>query len=387
MTTAGPSPQSAATSTVAASQLRYRRRYLRCEVPPADRRRLTDAISRLPAALSGQFHNLDLKQLKGVRHRGLFRLRVGDYRVIFWPIEDEIVVLEVDRKDDTTYDHLDRLVFHRHGEGLHVTEVPEQAPRDERNVAGREPTRRSVEPDRENPLTVFTTPRLQAVGLEPTAIKTLRTFAATIEIGEALAEIGVPPAVIELVADMWHDPARYLTVFDEGRTPAAEDARIDDAELAARLRSPASSEAAAELDSRDFELVLRGSIEDWMFYMHPSQARIVVHAANGPSRVRGGPGTGKTVAALHRARHLVRVGLAESVLLTTFVSVLPSVWTMLLERFAPDEAPNITARTVDNLAFAIVAGADGEPAFLEDDERRKLLEELVRKIAGLHDAI
>ena len=124
-----------------------------------------------------------------------------------------------------------------------------------------------------------------------------------------------------------------------------------------------------------------------MFYLHPSQARIVAHTANGPSRVRGGPGTGKTVAALHRARHVVRAGLAESVLLTTFVSVLPSVWGALLERFAPDEAPLITARTVDSLAFSIVAAVDGEPSLLGDDEQRKLLEDLVRKLAGLEDAI
>src|SRR4051812_15138925 len=92
-------------------RLRYRKRYLRCDVPVDDRERLTVAISQLPAAVSGWFHNLDIKALQGTRHRSLCRLRVGDYRVIFWPVADEIVVLEVDRRDDTTYANLDRLVL------------------------------------------------------------------------------------------------------------------------------------------------------------------------------------------------------------------------------------------------------------------------------------
>ena len=39
-----------------------------------------------------------------------------------------------------------------------------------------------------------------------------------------------------------------------------------------------------------------------MIYLHPSQRAIANATFNGPARVRGGPGTGKTVVALHRAR-------------------------------------------------------------------------------------
>src|SRR3954454_19221595 len=147
-------------------RLRYPRRYLRCDVPPADHARLVTAVEQLPGAMRGQFHNLDIKPLVNLRQRGLYRLRVGAYRVIFWPVDDEIVVLELDRRDDTTYEHLDRLVVHRRGAGVQVTEVPEAQRVEERTVAGRGPSRRSVEPVRENPLTVFTTPQLQRVGLD-----------------------------------------------------------------------------------------------------------------------------------------------------------------------------------------------------------------------------
>ena len=360
---------------------------MRCAVPQGDRTRLVAAIDQLPGAMGGRFHNLDIKALKQSRRRGFFRLRVGDYRVIFWPVADEILVLEVDRKDDSTYDHLDRIAVHRSGEGVGVIEVAEAPPEPARAVAGRAPTRRSSERDRTNPLTVFSTPQLQAIGLSTETIDAVRTFAETIEPGEALADLGVSAEGVELVADMWHAPGRYLEIFDSGRTPTAADARIEEPELAGRLRSAESADAVAQLRTGDFELVLQGSMEEWMFYLHPSQTRIVRHEPTGPSRVRGGPGTGKTVAALHRARHLVDRDLADSVLLTTFVNVLPAVWTTLLGRFAPDEAPQITARTVDSLVYAITTAEDGEPAFISDDERRKTLEAFCTKIAGLRDAI
>ena len=114
-----------------------------------------------------------------------------------------------------------------------------------------------------------------------------------------------------------------------------------------------------------------------MFYLHPSQTRIVRHDANGPSRVQGGPGTGKTVAALHRARHLAQTGQAERILLTTFVNLLPGVWRALLRSFAADVEKAITTRTVDALAREIVVGSDGMPTAIlagGSKERRKLLE-------------
>ena len=71
-------------------------------------------------------------------------------------------------------------------------------------------------------------------------------------------------------------------------------------------------------------------IEDWMIFLHPDQREFVDRRFNGPARVRGSAGTGKTVVALHRAASLAKrlndVPPAERkpVLLTTFVRTLPS---------------------------------------------------------------
>ena len=81
---------------------------------------------------------------------------------------------------------------------------------------------------------------------------------------------------------------------------------------AAPDRQPGSPVAGPEdaLVSREelwqalLEAAGREPIESWMTWLHPLQARQVNREFSGPSRIRGGAGTGKTVLALHRASYL-----------------------------------------------------------------------------------
>jgi superfamily I DNA/RNA helicase/mRNA-degrading endonuclease RelE of RelBE toxin-antitoxin system len=58
--------------------------------------------------------------------------------------------------------------------------------------------------------------------------------------------------------------------------------------------------------------------ERWAVFLHPEQRKIVEKNFNGPARVSGTAGTGKTIVALHRAAHLARGNPQARVLLTTF---------------------------------------------------------------------
>jgi hypothetical protein len=61
----------------------------------------------------------------------------------------------------------------------------------------------------------------------------------------------------------------------------------------------------------------------WRIYLHPTQHRMAHGAFSGSARVTGGPGTGKTVVALHRAQHLAESSPGDrSVLVTTFTKTL-----------------------------------------------------------------
>lgn len=58
--------------------------------------------------------------------------------------------------------------------------------------------------------------------------------------------------------------------------------------------------------------------ERWAVFLHPEQRKFVEKKFNGPARVSGTAGTGKTIVALHRAAHLARSNPQARVLLTTF---------------------------------------------------------------------
>ncbi len=58
-------------------------------------RRVIDLI------LSNDLTGLDIKKLKG--HADLFRVRVGRYRIIFREIDEQNMIIDIDKRDDQTY--------------------------------------------------------------------------------------------------------------------------------------------------------------------------------------------------------------------------------------------------------------------------------------------
>lgn len=114
----------------------------------------------------------------------------------------------------------------------------------------------------------------------------------------------------------------------------------------------------------------------WRVYLHPSQRDAASGSFSGPARVTGGPGTGKTVVALHRARHLAsRVSDKKSVLVTTFVRTLPATMEDALRQLTDGDdtlMDRIEVRHIDGVAHRIVTGGTGGLAILrfEDEKAR-----------------
>lgn len=102
-------------------------------------------------------------------------------------------------------------------------------------------------------------------------------------------------------------------------------------------REPAPTIATLddELTGQLLDGVLEAPIEDWMAFLDPAQAKLVRRSFNGPARIRGAAGTGKTVVGLHRAAYLAR-STGGRVLFTTYIGTLPKILESLLERLAPD---------------------------------------------------
>lgn len=83
--------------------------------------------------------------------------------------------------------------------------------------------------------------------------------------------------------------------------------------------------------------------EKWSVFLHPSQRDWVERDYNGPTRISGSAGTGKTIVALHRAVHLARKYPDARVLLTTFSETLAQSLRVKLRRLI-DQEPGLAAR-------------------------------------------
>ena len=78
-------------------------------------------------------------------------------------------------------------------------------------------------------------------------------------------------------------------------------------------------------EDSDLEALLAAPLALWRVFLHPSQRKLVERDWNGPVRVLGGAGTGKTVVAMHRAVWLARKYAdlpGKPVLFTTFTRTL-----------------------------------------------------------------
>lgn len=106
----------------------------------------------------------------------------------------------------------------------------------------------------------------------------------------------------------------------------------------------------------------------WRIFLHPTQQAVVDATYNGPARVSGGPGTGKTVVALHRTRRLAEAG-AGPVLVTTFTSTLGDSLQdgigMLIDD--PVTAARVSVCHIDRLANRVFREVHGTPAFVADE--------------------
>lgn len=75
-------------------------------------------------------------------------------------------------------------------------------------------------------------------------------------------------------------------------------------------------------NTEDLERALEFPMQQWIVFLHPTQRDLVERQFNGPARISGSAGTGKTIVALHRAAYLVRKHPTHNVLLTTFSRAL-----------------------------------------------------------------
>ena len=157
--------------------------------------------------------------------------------------------------------------------------------------------------------------RLGAAALAAQRESQLLDLASTARVawqGEALLNLATGATIEEIREDFGLRPSRDVS------------AEPTDADLIAGLRTRAARSTFTWLESdEDLRRAIEGlSFAEWQLFLHPQQRALVERRANGPMRVSGGAGTGKTVIAVHRAVELAKRDKADGqqprILLTTY---------------------------------------------------------------------
>jgi mRNA-degrading endonuclease RelE of RelBE toxin-antitoxin system len=105
-------------------------------------------------------------------------------------------------------------------------------------------------------------------------------------------------------------------------------------------------------NAEELERALEFPWDRWTVFLHPDQREMVEHTYNGPARIAGSAGTGKTIVALHRAVFLARGNPDARVLLTTFSEVLANALRGQLRRLISNEprlAERLEVHAIDTL--------------------------------------
>lgn len=123
--------------------------------------------------------------------------------------------------------------------------------------------------------------------------------------------------------------------------------------------------------------------DKWTIFLHPSQRSVVERDFNGPARVSGSAGTGKTIVALHRAVFLARKNENARVLLTTFNNTLASTLKHKLRRLLahqPSVFERIEVKGLDQLAIDLYSHDGSTPAIATEQDIKAAIQESARAL-------
>lgn len=125
--------------------------------------------------------------------------------------------------------------------------------------------------------------------------------------------------------------------------------------------------------AEDLEQALEYPWDKWLQYLHPSQSELVDREFNGPARVSGTAGTGKTVVALHRAVRLLRENPDARVLLCTIEPALADLLSGSIRKLIhtePTLGERIDIESLDRWIARLHQSRFGRTSLIEAPELR-----------------
>mgnify|MGYP000987245926 CR=1 FL=1 len=224
---------------------------------------------------------------------------------------------------------------------------------------------------------------LRTLGIDDQVLRAARSLADKAQL-DAFATL-LPEDQLEVLhylaegfgpEDVYRDVVAVRRPADAPGEPV-EDLATVIANTPARIRLVTSPDELAEMLEKPFDA--------WRVFLHPSQRRVAYRTSyGGPVQVTGGPGTGKTVAALHRVKHLLSRREDSRVLLTTYTNALAAGLRQMLGLLLDEDEEllrRVDVTTVDAYANGVVRAKSGTvPRPVGDREQRQLWEKAVKQL-------
>ncbi|MET7731485.1 UvrD-helicase domain-containing protein [Streptomyces sp. NPDC005402] len=319
--------------------------------------------------------SLRLKKLEG--HDRLHSARVNaDYRALLLQLSESEWLLVAVKHRGHVYENLDRLSYGINQITGSIDYVDLEIVESGVLRKGRPPVPRSApetpQPVQERPLFADVTPeQLVELGVAEPLIPVVARLTSDEEL-LGLVEYA-PRHTGEVLLRLRDTP--YQQVLDEVTKPVeVKDIDPEDYQAAAERTDTTVITTDKDLES----IIEEGDFGRWKVFLHPTQKRLVTRRYSGPARVGGGPGTGKTIVALHRVKHLVDQlgpGNNKQILLTTFNKNLAAdLRARLLALGGPETVARVEIAHVDQLATRVVREADPGSVKSRIDDTRALNE-------------
>lgn len=333
----------------------------------------TDALARLPAAeqkavkisvldlqLDPSAPGLQMHRIDKSKDANFWSVRVNrDLRLILHKTASSILVAYVDHHDRAyAWAERRRIEAHPRTGAVQIVEVRERVEEAQPDLA-----RLWTELAKEETVSAPT----------PPVAPTRPLFARLDE--DALLAVGVPEdwlfpvqaatesGFFELAEHLPAEAAEALLDYAATGVLRRPEAVVKAEVPADPFRHPDALRRFLAVESADaLRAALDAPWDKWSVFLHPSQRSVVERSYNGPARVAGSAGTGKTVVAVHRAVRLIRDDPAARVLLTTFSEPLAgSLRGKLAVLVGPDTSivPRITVASFEGLAVELFQLAFG----------------------------
>lgn len=318
---------------------------------PADSRRVHKAIDQLRR--DPDHPSLNLEPIEKSRRNRLHTIRASQFARILLAREGNVFTLIEAGAHDDIYERANRgaFVFSAATGFIGFAHPPETLPPEAQRW---QVARRMPADDMQDVVAHWTDDELvEVAGLSEAVVEGLRRCTHPDDVFGLDLDNDMCDLVFEV---MEKTPDSFgAPVLDE---PAEAEARIRQA-----IRDSGASWGLSPLFTpQEVEAILAAPIEDWMVFLHPLQREVVDRSFSGPARVKGAPGTGKTVVALHRAARLAKESQAlgdPPVLFTTFIKTLPPVFEHLFARLPGAPADHVEFVHIDRLANRLYRESGG----------------------------